>query len=307
MKSYWVRRVDGKLDVAARDVPVPTPKVGERLIRVCASSLNRGELLLAGSEWKAAGVELAGEDVATGQRLMGRCRGGFSEYAILDERETLPIPDSLSYEQAAAIPLTFLLAYDILCVQSQLGEKEWLLVVGVSSGVGVSCLLLGKLLGACVAGTSTSLHKLKRLAAVGLDLPLHGPDWPALFGRETAGKGAAVAVNAVGGSLFPQCLSALSYEGQLAVVGTVDGMPTTQLDVAVLHEKRLRVFGVSNRLRSADDKAKTVAGFRRDVLPSLEQGQLVPLIDSVHSFSDLARALSVMESGSHCGKIVVTW
>lgn len=307
MRAYFVRRIDGKLEADARDIPIPTPKPGERLIRVCAASLNRGELLLAGADWKAAGVELAGEDAATGERLMGRCRGGFAQYAVLDEREALPIPDSLSFAQAAAVPLTFLLAYDILCVESTLRAKEWLLVVGVSSGAGVACLLLGTSLGARVAGTSTSAHKLERLTPMGLDLPLHGPDWLAHFRRETGGQGASLAVNNVGGSQLASCVSALSYRGSLAIVGSVDGVSSAPLDIGAVHEKRLRLFGVSNRLRSAEEKAQTVAGFRRDVLPLFASGSLAPLIDGVHSFHDLPSALHSMESGSHCGKIVVSW
>ncbi len=307
MKAYFVRQVDGKLELQLRQIPIPTPKPGERLIRVCASSLNRGELLLATADWKAAGAELAGEDPATGERLMGRCRGGFAEYALLDEREALPIPSRLSFAQAAAIPLTFLIAYDILCVESRLRHDEWLAVVGVSSGVGVACLLLGKHLGARTAGTSRSTEKLERLASLGLDLPLHGPDWSSLLRQKTAGQGAQVVVNAVGGSQLAACLSALSYRGRLAVVGSVDRVSLAPLDLGILHEQRLHVFGMSNRLRSAAEKAETVAGFRREVLPAIDSGAITPLVDRTYPFDELPLALSALESGAHCGKIVAAW
>ncbi len=307
MRAYFVRRVDGKLEVEARQISIPTPKPGERLIRVASSSLNRGELLLATEQWKAAGAELAGEDPATGERLMGRCRGGFAEYAILDEWEALPIPSRLSFAQAAAIPLTFLVAYDILCVESGLRAQEWLAIVGVASGVGVSCLVLGKHLGARIAGTSRSEQKLERLASLGLDLPLHGPDWSSEMQRKTAGQGAQVVVNAVGGSQFVASLSALGYQGRLAVVGSADRVLSVPIDLALLHEKRLRVFGVSNRLRSAAERAQTVAGFRREILPTIDSGSVIPVIDRTYHFDELPQALAAFDSGAHCGKIVLTW
>jgi NADPH:quinone reductase-like Zn-dependent oxidoreductase len=193
----------------------------------------------------------------------------------------------------------------MLVTQGQLHRGELLLIAGASSGVGVACLQAGKLLGARVAGTSSSPDKLAQLTAHGLDLPLPGQAFvPALL-QATAGQGVQLAVNAVGGSLFPDCLRSLAYEGRLAVVGTVDGVLSAPLDLGTLHEKRLRIFGVSNRLRSAEAKAETVAGFARDWLPAFADGRLRPLIDSSYSFEQLPDALRNMESNRHCGKLVL--
>ena len=126
MNSYWTRRTAGRIEVTLREVPIPQKQPQQRLIRVRAAGLNRGELLSADTEWKPAGVELAGEDVTTGERLMGRCKGGFAEFALLEAGEVLPIPDTLSFEEAAAVPLTFLVAYDVLVSQGQLrGGRTW--------------------------------------------------------------------------------------------------------------------------------------------------------------------------------------
>ena len=307
MKSYCTRKHEGRTEVSLQATPAPLPRLQERLIRVRAASLNRGELLAASGEWKPAGVEAAGEDVQTGTRLMGRCRGGFAEYALLDAREALPIPDALSFEEAAAVPLTFLLAYDVLVVQGQLQKGDWLLVVGASSGVGVACIQAGKLIGALVAGTSNAPDKLATLTSQGLDLPLPGHDFVTTFLSATDRRGASLVVNAVGGSQFPDCLRALSYEGRLAVVGSVDGQLAASLDLGALHEKRLQIFGASNRLRSPAAKAETVAGFQRDWLPAFADGRLRPLIDSVFPMEQLDVAIAKMEQNQHCGKIVVRW
>jgi NADPH:quinone reductase-like Zn-dependent oxidoreductase len=75
---------------------------------------------------------------------MGRCSGGFSEYALMEAAEAMAAPPALSWEEAASIPLTFLVSYDMLVLQGRLKAGEWLLINGVSSGVGVASLQLGK-------------------------------------------------------------------------------------------------------------------------------------------------------------------
>jgi len=101
---------------------------------------------------------------------MGRCAGAFSEYALMDAREALPVPAGLAIEPAAAVPLAFLVVHDMLVAHGRLAAGEWLLVAGVSSGVGVAALQAAKVLGARVIGTSGSAEKLARLHAIGLDI-----------------------------------------------------------------------------------------------------------------------------------------
>src|ERR1035441_2116279 len=106
--------------------------------------------------------------MAPGERVMGRCGGAFAEYALMDAREAVAIPARLSWEEAASIPLTFMVVHDMLIAQGRLVAGEWLLVTGISSGVGVAALQTAKALGAKVIGTSGSADKLERLKAIGL-------------------------------------------------------------------------------------------------------------------------------------------
>jgi NADPH2:quinone reductase len=287
-------------------------------VRVRASSLNRGELLggKPGAAAKPGGGECAGEVVelgdgvtglAPGDRLMGRCGGGFAEYALMDAREAMRVPASLSWEEAAAMPLVFLVVYDMLVAQGRLAAGQWLLVTGVSSGVGVAALQTGKVLGARVIGTSGSADKLARLEKLGLDVGLRtrAGDFAEAVLKATDGKGASLAVNNVGGSVFAECVRALAFEGRLAIVGHLDRVMSAPLDLEALHGKRLTVFGVSNRLRNAGQRAETVRGFVRDVLPHVEAGRLRPLVDQVFGFDDLPAAIGVMESDTQVGKLVV--
>jgi NADPH2:quinone reductase len=181
------------------------------------------------------------------------------------------------------------------------------LVTGVSAGVGVAALLAGKALGARVIGTSGSQEKLQKLKNLGLDVPIQTrkPDFHDAVLKATGGKGADLVVNNVGGSLFAECVRALGYEGRLATVGYVDGVMKSEIDIEALHTKRLKLFGVSNRMRNAAQRAVTVQGFIRDFLPLFASGKLKPVIDRVYDFKDLPEAKARMESDAHVGKIVV--
>lgn len=322
MKSYWIRPESGKTAIELRDAPAPEPGPGQLLVRMRAAGLNRGELIVghsvkAGGAAKAAGAEGAGEveklgagvtGFRAGERVMGRCSGAFAEYAIMDSREAVVVPENLSWEEAACIPLVFCVVHDMLVAQGKLEAGEWLLVTGISSGVGVAALQTGKALGAKVIGTSGSQEKLDRLKALGLDLGIRtrSGDFADAVTKATSGRGANLVVNNVGGSVFAETIRALAYEGRHATVGYVDGVLKSEIDLEALHTKRLTLFGVSNRLRSAEQRAVTVRGFAADILPFIADGRIRPLIDRVYPFSELPAAKDYMESNAHLGKIAVT-
>jgi NADPH:quinone reductase len=309
MRAYFLQSPEMKLEL--RDAPKPQPKPGQHLVRVRAAGLNRGELLRHGltkpGPAKIGGTEGAGELEGSGARIMGRLPASFAEYAVMDESDAIPVPPNLSWEEAAAIPLTFLVVYDMLVQQGSLKRGEWLLVTGVSAGVGVAALLAGKALGANVIGTSGSAEKLARLKPLGLDVGIQTrkPDFHDAVMQATGGKGVDLVVNNVGGSVFAECVRALGYEGRLATVGYVDGVMQAEMDIEALHSKRLRLFGVSNKMRNAAQRGVTVEGFKRDFLPLFASGKLKPVIDRVYDFNDLPAAKARMEADAHVGKLVI--
>jgi NADPH:quinone reductase-like Zn-dependent oxidoreductase len=245
--------------------------------------------------------------LAIGQRVMGRCAGAFSEYALMDVREAIAMPADLSYEEAAAIPLTFLVVHDMLVTRGKLSSGEWVLVTGVSSGVGVASLQAAKTLGARVIGTSGSQDKLDRLRPVGLDVGLctRAGDFYDAVMKATDGKGVNLIVNTVGGSVFPECVRSMAFEGRLATVGYVDGVLKSEIDIQALHAKRLTLFGVSNKMRTAEQRSAGVPAFVADLLPAIAAGRIRPVIDHVYPFDQLAAARAHMESNRHLGKIVI--
>lgn len=321
MKSYWLKPDSGKTTIEFRDVPEPEPGPGQILLRMHAAGLNRGEFIVghsvkAGGAAKAAGGEGAGEvaklgegvtGFKTGDRVMGRCSGAFADYALMDAREALAAPKSLSWEEAACIPLAFMVVHDMLVAQGRLKAGEWLLVTGISAGVGVAALQTAKALGAKVIGTSGSQEKLDRLKALGLDVGIRtrAGDFADAVMKATGGKGANLVVNNVGGSVFPETLRAMAYEGRHATVGYVDGVLKSEIDIEALHTKRLTLFGVSNRLRTAEQRAVTVRGFAADVLPFIAAGKIKPLVDRVFPFAEVPAAKAYMESNAQVGKIAV--
>jgi NADPH2:quinone reductase len=321
MQSYWIQAEENRATLQLRTLPIPEPGPRQLLLRVHAAGLNRGEFIVGHGlhkpgTAKAVGIEGAGEVIkrgvevsrfALGDRIMGRFPAAFSEYALIDEREAIPIPAGLSWEEAASIPVTYMVVYDMLVVQGGIAPGDWVLITGASSGVGVAALQTAKALGAKIIGTSGSRDKLASLQPLGLDVGIctRSADFHDAVMQATEGRGVNLIVNNVGGSVFAECVRALAFRGRLATVGYVDGVLKGEIDIEALHAKRLTLFGVSNKQRSAEQRAEDVPGFVADVLPAIAAGRIRPVIDRVFPFDQLAAARAHMESNLHLGKIVI--
>jgi NADPH:quinone reductase-like Zn-dependent oxidoreductase len=320
MKSYWIVTRGHEAVLEPREVPIPQPKAGEVVIRVHAAGLNRGELIVGGAVHggpeKLGGTEASGvihavgEGVTgwkTGDRVMGRARGTFAEYAVMYEGQVLPAPARLTWEQAAAIPSSFLTSYEAIVRYGRLQAGEWLLVTGASSGVGVGSILTAKALGARTIGTSGSADKLEKLKAIGLDVGIatRSPDFAAQVMEATGGSGANLAVNLVGASVFPEIMRSLAYEGRVAIVGYVDGQYRAEIDLGDVHLKRFQVFGISNAKLLPQRRFETTRGFERDILPAIADGRITPVVDRVFAFDELPLAKAYLESNAMVGKVVV--
>jgi NADPH:quinone reductase len=312
MKAYVLKSEPDGTTLELREKPQPQPSPTQLLVKIHAASMNRGELLRGhglvkpGTE-KPAGMDAAGEVVGTGERVMGRLPGAFAEFGVMDKQDAIPIPPNLSWEQAGAVPITFNVVYDMLVQQGHLKSGEWLLVTGVTAGVGVAALQAGKALGAKVIGTSGSAAKLETLKGIGLDVALQTrkADFHEAVMKATEGKGVNLVVNNVGGTVFAECIRSMAYEGRLATVGYLDHTMKAELDLDALHSKRLKLYGVSNKLRTAAQRAATVEGMKRDFMPLFASGKLKPLIHKVFPFNELPKAKDYMESDAAVGKIVI--
>jgi NADPH2:quinone reductase len=321
MISFFLTTSADAARLERREAPTPSPSPTQLLLRMHAAALNRGELivghgLVKAGQSKAAGMEGAGEVVAVGaevrgfkvgERVMGRCPGAFSEFALMEAREAMHVPAKLSWEEAASVPLVFLVVHDMLVLQGRLKPGEWVLVTGVSSGVGVAALQAAKALGAKVIGTSGSAQKLAKLEAHGLDVALatRAPTFHDAAMQATGGKGVDLVVNTVGGSVFAECVRCMGFEARLATVGYVDGVLEAAIDLQALHARRLTLFGVSNKQRTPEQRASGVPPFVRDLLPHFASGAIRPLVDRVFPLAELEAAREHMEHNRAVGKIVV--
>ena len=320
MKSYWIVAKGDKSVLELREVPVPEPRPGGLVIRVQASALNRGELIVGsvvhGGPEKIGGNEVSGTvhavgagvtGVKEGDRVMGRARGGWSEYALIDAHQALPMPAHMSWEEAAATPLSMMTAYEALVTYGKLKAGQWVLILGASAGAGVASIQTAQVLGAKTIGTSGSAAKLEKLQAIGLDVGIRtrAPDFSAKVREATGGAGADVAVNLVGGTYFPEILKSLARKGRVAIVGYVDHTHHAEIDLTAVHANRFEIFGISNAKLTSEERAEAVRGFKRDVLSKYNERRMVPLVDRVFDFDEIPAAKAHMESDAMVGKIVV--
>jgi NADPH:quinone reductase len=309
-----------------REVQRPVVPPGHILARVHASSLNRAEMRAirnlriepgkpAPAE-RPGGGDAAGEIVEIGDgvdgfkpgdRVMGRCSGGFAEFALIDVREAMPAPERLSWEQAAAVPIVFVVVHDALYASAQLRRGETVLVTAASSGVGVATLQLAKLIGAKVIGTSRSAEKIEKLKGHGLDAGVvTGSDgFGAAVARVIGEDGVDMIVDNIGGDVFSACLKALAVGGRFVTIGRMSGVLTGELDLDRLALRRLHLYGVSNRLRKPAQRAESARRFVADLMPALEDGSLRPIIDRSFALNEIAAAQAYLEADGHVGKVVI--
>jgi putative PIG3 family NAD(P)H quinone oxidoreductase len=325
MKAIRITQPGGPevLQIAEIDDPVPGPE--ELLVDIRATALNRADLLQRRGLYPAPpgvlpdvpGLEFAGvveavgtrvQEYHTGDRVFGLLAGGgYAEKVTVHERMALPVPESFSFEEAAAVPEVFLTAYDALSRQCDLRSGEALLIHAVGSGVGTAAVQLAKAASAGpVFGTAGSEEKLARAAALGLDhgINYRSADFRDVVLTETNGRGVQVLLDVVGAPYLERNLACLAPLGRMILVGLLGGSQQT-IDLAQVLRKRLRIFGTVLRARPLEEKIAVTQAFRQHVLPLFRAGKIKPVIDRVFEFEEVADAHRYMEENRNFGKIVV--
>jgi len=308
----------GSIHWRVADIAEPQPGPGQLLVRVKAASINRGESVLLKTKLPtgAGGIDAAGEVVEIGanvsrfkrgERVAGRCAGGFAELAAMNEFEAMALPPEVRFEAAACLPVSFTVAHDALVVNGHLAKGETVLITGVSSAVGVAALAIAKFLGATVIGTSRSPEKLARLKAAGLDLGLHAtaPNFSAAVKQATHGQGANVAIDTVGAAFFHEILNSLAVDGRYATIGQMSGAPKVELDMDAFAMRRLHLFGVSNRLRTPEQRAQSARRFAEELMPAIAGGKVRPIVDRVFALEEVEAAHQHVYADRQLGKVVI--
>ena len=303
--------------------PVPEPGAREVLIRVAAAGVNRPDVLQRKGVYPPPpgvtdipGLELAGEvvrvgtdvtDPPVGARVCALVAGGgYAEYVAAPAVQCLPVPGTLSMEEAAALPETFFTVYYNVFMRSRLRSGETLLVHGGSSGIGTTAILLAKAFGARVIITAGSAEKCAACRALGADVAIDykQEDFVARTLEATAGQGADVILDMVGGEYLARNMAAATVNGRIAIIATQRGTKA-EIDLVKLMTKRLWLGGSTLRPQTVAAKGEIAALLRKDIWPLFESKSLRPVIHARFPLREAARAHALMESSAHIGKIVL--
>jgi NADPH:quinone reductase len=324
MKAMVIVRGKQGGELQWRDVPKPVPGPEDLLVRVKAIGLNRADLYLIQGTYDStqkppdgiiAGLEATGEVVAVGKdvsefrvgdRIMGMCSGAFAQFTTIDHRLAMPVPASLSWEDAATIAVGFSTEHDALVTNGGLQPGKSVVINAASSGVGVAAIQIAKLLGGKpVIGIGGSSEKLTKLKPLGMDLGInyHTENFADAVLAATGGKGADIIIDHVGGTSLQENMRCMAVKGRLVSVGRL-AETHAEIDLDLLARKRLHLIGVTFRTRTLDEKIAIVKGVIADLLPPLGQGLLRPVIDRVFRLEEALDALAYMESNLAFGKIV---
>jgi len=326
MRAIIITRPGGPEVLEMLERPKPAPGVGQIRVRVRASALNRADLMQregnypvpAGVPADISGMEYAGEVDAlgpaatlwkVGARVMGIIGGaGHAEFLCVHEREAMPAPSSLSWEEIAAIPEAFLTAYDALFNRLELRAGETLLIHAVGSGVGTAAVQIARVAGARVIGTARTAGKLERAKKLGLDIGIDASrgDWAAQVEDAIGAMHVHAVMDLVGGSYLDGNLRVLIVRGRIVVVGLTAGA-AAQFNMGVLLRKRLTVVGTVLRARPLEEKIQLARDFSERWVPLFDSGRLKPIVDRVLPFSEIRAAHEAMESNETFGKIVMRW
>ena len=302
-----------------REIPAPVLKPGYVIIEVHAAALNRADLLQVAGKYPPPpgwpdwpGLECSGticEAPANSRWKVGDkvCAllggGGYAEKVLVPEGMVMPIPEGVSYVEAAALPEVYTTAMLNLLRLGELRKGETLFVQAGASGLGIAAIQLGKLFGAKVVTTVGSPDKAEAVKKLGADVVIN---------RKTEAVDEVlqhhpvdVALDCAGGALLGKCLNAVNPGGRWILVSTLGG-ETTELPLRVLLKKHIRLMGSTLRSRSDAEKSDILKQLSEVVWPEVSSGKIRPVIHAVFPLEEAAGAHKVLAEQKNTGKVVLT-
>lgn len=310
---------------AMRDAPKVAPRQGQVLVKVAANGLNRIDLAMAtgalhgarggigtvlGSEWSGV-VEAVGpgvESLREGDRVMGASASAFADYVTVHAAHVLPVPDAMSFEDAACFPVGLRTMHDAIVTVGCIQPGQAVMIQGASSGVGILGLQIAKVLGAgTVIGSSTNAERRARLADYGCDFAVDSNDdaWVDKVIEHTKGVGCDLIVDQVSGNLVNGNMRAAKLEGRIVNVGRLGGM-RSEFNADLHALRRIHYLGVTFRTRTLDEIAEINRLAAQDLWAPLAEGKLKMPIDETFPFAQVEAAMGKMQRNQHFGKIVLT-
>jgi NADPH2:quinone reductase len=299
-----------QLAIIEEDDPEPTQ--GSVVIKVGAAGVNYVDALIVEGRYQikpplpfTPGMEVAGTDVATGERLLALCWfGGYASHVTVPCAATFPIPEGVTVGQAATFVQSYATARFALTRRMHLEPDEWVAVLGAGGGVGLATIDVAKALGARVVACASSPEKLAAARAAGADafVAYDDVDLKAAI-REATGGGADVVVDPVGGSKADAALRSLRWGGRYAVIGFAGGaIPSLAANQVLLNNRT--IVGVdwgAWTVRDPAANAKLIA----EVLADVAARKLHPVEPVTYRLDDVVRCLSDLESRRVVGKAIL--
>jgi NADPH:quinone reductase-like Zn-dependent oxidoreductase len=319
MKAVYVREFGPIEAMELVDLPIPTPAPRQVLVRVKASGVNFAETRMRAGTYSGQtapfvlGMEAAGivEGVGSavtefqpGDRVFGRARGSHAEYVLFDADHLLPLPDSLTFEQGAAIPVGWLTAWHGLVTLAAVQPGQRVLIEGIASSVGSAALQIARWRGAWVAGTASRDEKVARAREWGANAAYNylREDFVARLRADTAGHGADISMLTIGGEHGARTLAAMADEGTVLLFGSTGGR-TLPLDLNIgSRNLRLLSFSITTSRRFLPE---TMVSFRQVALPLFANGLFRPVVDRVLPLAQVKEAHRLIHERTHFGKIVL--
>jgi putative PIG3 family NAD(P)H quinone oxidoreductase len=304
-----------------QEVPDPRPGVGEVLVDVTATAVNRADLMQRQGHYDPPpgaspypGLECSGVIATLGEGITGwavgdpvcalLAGGGYAERVAVPAGQLMRVPRGLSLRDAAALPETACTVWSMVFDVGRLRPGEALLVHGGTSGIGTLAIQLAHHYGARVITTAGSATKLDAARRLGADVAIdyREQDFAEVI-AETAG-GVDVILDNIGAAYLPRNVASLRIGGRLVVIG-LQGGRVGELDLGALLAKRASVSAASLRARPLAQKAAIVTATESFVWPLIESGDVAPVIDRVLPLDDAAAAHQLVESSQHIGKVVL--
>lgn len=307
-----------------RELPVPRPQAGEVLIRVHAAGVNRPDVLQRMGHYPpppgapaTIGLEAAGEIVATGdgttgwqigERVTALVAGGaYADYLVAPAGQCLPVPDGMTFAQAAVLPETWFTVWVNLNDLAGAKAGETLLVHGGTSGIGATAIDFARARGLTVIVTCGSDAKCAAATELGAAHAINyrSEDFAARVAELTGGRGVDIVLDMVGGDYFARNLACLAEDGRHVSIAFLRG-GSVELSLMLVMRKRLRLMGSTLRARSIAVKSAIAADLRREIWPLFADGTLRSRLYQSFPLAQAADAHRLMEAGGHVGKIALT-
>lgn len=326
MKVIHVRNPGKNATLEIGEHPRPEPGPHQLLVKVEATALNRADLHQRAGNYpppegaseilglEMAGiVEKAGGEVSRwkpGDFVFGLLPGGgYAEYCVIHEQLAMPIPDTLTFAQAAAIPETFLTAYQALGWLGKLSRSQTVLIHAGGSGVGTSAIQLAHhLFHARVATTAGKERKLQAARELGANLAVNyrETDFARAIEERWGEEAVHLVIDFIGAPYWESNLRVLATDGRLIYLSFLGGHRLEEASLGALLRKRLTLVGSTLRSRPETYKARLTKEFASRVLDLLEQEVIRPVIDRRYDWSEAEEAHRYMAEDKNTGKIVLT-